>query len=169
MKQQEVNALIANQRDSNVSDVPKKNIDAFLRTIRYAEGTSGANGYKTMYGGGLFQSYADHPRIVKCYNTSNGKLCSDAAGAYQFLSTTWDGLKSKLKLADFSPINQDAAAIQKIYERGALDYVVSGQFALAIDKCKEEWASLPGSPYGQPTKSLAELSSVYSSNGGSSA
>ena len=57
------------------------------RLIRAGEGTSGENGYNTMFTGAQFSDTSKHPRQI---NRSNG-LASDAAGAYQFLSTTWDG------------------------------------------------------------------------------
>ncbi len=43
-----------------------------------------------MFTGTKFTGFEDHPRKL---NTS-GALTSDAAGAYQFLSTTWDEAKS---------------------------------------------------------------------------
>lgn len=150
-------------------DIPSDenlNLKAFLMVIRFAEGTYGANGYNLIYGGSTFMNYADHPRIVKCYQTAKGRLCSSAAGAYQFLSTTWDDINRKLHLPDFSPASQDKACIQLLSDIGALEYVLSGDFETAIQKCNKTWASLPGSPYGQPTKSLAQLEAVYKSNNG---
>jgi len=74
---------------------------AFLDTLAYAEGTGNYpnNGYNTMFTGKQFSGYKDHPRKIQ---RSSG-YASDAAGRYQFLSTTWDGLG----LPDFSPPNQD--------------------------------------------------------------
>jgi muramidase (phage lysozyme) len=139
------------------------NVQAFLKTIRYAEGTSGPDGYRTMFTGKLFDSYDAHPNINNC----SGALCSTAAGAYQFLYSTWLELKLKLALPDFSPNSQDLAAVEKIRERGALNDVIAGEFATAVSKLNREWASLPGSPYGQPTRTLAQLQSVYQNEGGS--
>lgn len=139
------------------------NVQAFLRVIRHAEGTAGANGYRTMFTGILFDNgFADHPRQTHCA----GSLCSTAAGAYQFLSSTWDYLRLRLKLKDFSPLSQDMAAVELIREKGAIDDVVAGRFETAIAKVNKVWASLPGSPYGQPTKTMAELKGVYSQTGG---
>ncbi|HEY9735488.1 MAG TPA: peptidoglycan DD-metalloendopeptidase family protein [Trichocoleus sp.] len=127
---------------------------AFLDVLAFAEGTSGPNGYNTMFTGRTFSNgYADHPR----QNICSGRLCSTAAGRYQFLSSTWD----ELKLPDFSPENQDKGGIMLVQRRGALADVNARNFASAIQKCNREWASLPGSPYGQPTKSLAELTQVW--------
>lgn len=143
-----------------------KNVKAFLMAIRTGEGTTGPNGYRTHFGGSLFSSYADHPRKV----ITAGGYSSSAAGAYQFLTRTWDEVKAKLNLPDFSPASQDAAAVELIRRRGALEDVVAGRFATALHKCAPEWASLPTkagkSYYGQPVKSLATLQKVYTNHGG---
>lgn len=144
------------------------NVQAILKTIRYSEGTDGPDGYRTMFGGTrshplLFDNgYSAHPDIEHCIGT----LCSTAAGAYQFLYSTWTYLSAKLGLTDFSPANQDLAAIELIRSKGALDDIINGNFSLAISKLNKTWASLPGSPYGQPTHSLAELQTVYNQQGG---
>ncbi|MCW5907306.1 MAG: glycoside hydrolase family protein [Chitinophagales bacterium] len=138
------------------------NVQAFLKAIRYAEGTDGANGYRTMFTGKLFDSYTDHPRQLNC----SGSLCSTAAGAYQFLSATWDDLRLALGLNDFSPANQDKGAIELIRRKNALNDVTEGRFETAIAKVNTVWASLPGAPYGQPTKTMAQLKQVYTGNGG---
>ena len=69
--------------------------------------------YNTIYGGQKFSSYADHPRIDVPILDSNGRptgKTSSAAGAFQFLGSTWDQQKQKLGLKDFSPPNQRLAA-----------------------------------------------------------
>lgn len=143
------------------------NVQAFLRMIRVAEGTSGPLGYNTMFGGGTFDDFSDHPRIVNTATFNNGKtVSSSAAGAYQFLARTWDGAASALGLLDFSPANQDAAAVYLIKRRGALDDVREGRFSDAVRKCAKEWASLPGSPYGQPTISADRALALFQSFGG---
>lgn len=63
--------------------------------------------YNTLYGGGSFQGYADHPR--QSFIGPTGKPTS-AAGLYQFEQGTWDEQKRKLGLKDFTPASQDAAA-----------------------------------------------------------
>lgn len=140
---------------------------AFLFMLRWCEGTSGPEGYRTIVGGELFNSYADHPRITKSGVFSNGKAWrSSAAGAYQFLETTWDDCRMALGLTDFSPESQDKAAEFLIKRRGALEDVDAGRLALAIQKCNREWASLPGSPYGQPVKSYDACSLIFERAGG---
>lgn len=130
--------------------------------IRKCEGTSGENGYRMHFGGSLFTSYADHPRKVI---TKSG-YSSSAAGAYQFLTSTWDMCRAALSLKDFGPDSQDKAAIYLIKKRGAYDDLISGRFESAVKKCSLEWASLPGSPYGQPTRSLSECKTWFKNYGG---
>jgi muramidase (phage lysozyme) len=142
------------------------NMQAFLKVIRNGEGTAGQDGYRTLFGGELFDSYARHPdrRITR---TLGGRpITSTAAGAYQFLSRTWAGLVSQFGFEDFSPGCQDEGAVALIAGRRALQDILDGDFAAAIEKCAREWASLPGSPYGQPTMSLDLARALYLQHGG---
>lgn len=136
-------------------------VQAALRTIRFCEGTAG-DGYRMMFGGKLFDSFADHPRVATKFTLAGKQLTSTAAGAYQFLSRTWDEAKNALGLTDFSPINQDRAAVWLIWRRKALDQILNGDFEGAIRKLNLEWASLPGSPYGQPVKTLEAVMAEFS-------
>lgn len=141
------------------------NVSAMLATIRHAEGTSGQSGYRMLFGGGLFEDLADHPRQWVTRLSRGRPLTSTAAGAYQILARTWDSLRS-LGLRDFGARSQDIAAVELIRRRGALPAVERGAFAQAVELIRREWASLPGAGYGQPEKSAAELLAVYRSNGG---
>lgn len=134
---------------------------AFLHVIRTGEGTLGEDGYRTMFGGGLFSSFVDHPRKKITKLSRKKPITSTAAGAYQFLERTWDAIAEKYGLSDFSPENQDVAAVALIAGRGALDDVLAGRVESALAKCNKEWASLPGSPYGQPTLSLGKALARY--------
>lgn len=143
------------------------NVRAFLVMIRHGEGTSDDDGYRRMFGGKLFDGYADHPRQLQTFPLKKGgTLSSTAAGAYQILSKTWDGLVRQWGFQDFSPHSQDLAAIALILGRKALDDVIAGRFDAAVAKCNKEWASLPGSPYGQPTTTLATAREIYEQAGG---
>ena len=138
---------------NNINEALKNtNVQAFLRVIRAGETSQDDIAYRTMFGGGTFASFNDHPRVK---NSAAG-LVSTAAGAYQFLERTWDGLDAKYNFPDFSPATQDFAAVALILGRGALDDVLAGRFEQAVRKCNKEWASLPGSPYGQPTRSMEQ-------------
>ncbi len=127
------------------------NVQAFLALIRYTEGA----GYQTLFGGGIVDSLEDHPRIAITRTLGGKPITSTAAGAYQFLSRTWDECKKALDLPDFTAANQDRAALYLIERRRALPAVLEGDWTTALERCNREWASLPGSPYGQPTKSMA--------------
>lgn len=135
---------------------------AFLSTIAYAEGTD--DRYDFIFTFATFSGWSDHPRQVMC----SGGLCSDAAGRYQILSTTWDDVvQPSLRLPDFSPTSQDKAGLFLVKNRGvnnAERQLSYAEFESAIYKLNLEWASLPGSPYGQPTRSMAELWQKYQLN-----
>ena len=142
-----------------------QNARAFLDMIAYSEGTANQpdNGYRTLFGYGTFDSYADNPRVRVPFGTTY----STAAGRYQILAPTWDGLQKTLHLPDFGPASQDAAALQLIAERGALNDVRSGRVQEAIYKVRKVWASLPGANYaGQGMRSLDSLIAAYSRGGG---
>lgn len=143
------------------------NVQAFLAMIRAAEGTAGPDGYRMFFGGGLFDSYTDHPR-QKITRLSNGKpITSSASGAYQILQPTWDHvIQPRLHLPDFSPASQDAAAVELLRLNGSYDRLVAGDFDGAVTKAAQTWASLPGSPYGQPLRSLAWVTDRFVSAGG---
>lgn len=149
-------------RKQNKQMESNPNIQAFLKTIRYAEGTSGVDGYRKLYGGKLFNDFSKHPNIA----ITAGGWTSTAAGAYQFLFKTWKRISLKLGLTDFSPESQDRGAIELIREKNALNDVVNGDFETAINKIRKIWASMPGAGYGQPEKSLATLKQKYASFGG---
>lgn len=139
---------------------------ALLNTIRYAEGTwkQGQAGYRTLYGGGRFESMERHPEIVVVK-----RYTSAAAGAYQFLPTTWSEAASKLQLASFDPESQDQAALYLVDRRGMLEHIdQQGLTREAMAVLAREWASFPNlagrSAYGQPVKRADELQSFYSNN-----
>lgn len=138
------------------------NLAAFLAVIRACEGTADQDGYRRLFGGRLFDSYADHPRIV----VSASGYKSTAAGAYQALAGTWDDFCKAKGPHDFSPASQDEFALWCITRRKAMDDVLAGRLTTAITKCSNEWASLPGSPYGQPTRTLDYCKAVYQKAGG---
>jgi muramidase (phage lysozyme) len=142
-------------------------IGAMLDAIAYAEGNPG---YGTVVRGKVTKSpndpslvgqrdvtitdFSRHPNITVQLNK---KLYSTAAGRYQFKVGTWESLE----LQDFSPASQDEGARILMGRRGMIEPLLAGDFAKAVEQGNREWASLPGSPYGQPTKTLDELKGVY--------
>ena len=145
------------------------NLKAFLDTIAYSEGTDNGiqktndRGYDVLVGGGLFYSYADHPRKLIVLRQG---LASTAAGRYQLLARYFDAYKKQLNLTDFSPTSQDAIAIQQIKECKALPDIEAGYIGVALEKCRNIWASLPGAGYGQHENELHVLLDKYKKFGG---
>jgi lysozyme len=137
---------------------------ALLNTIRYAEGTwkqGSREGYHTLYGGGRFASLARHPEIVV-----TKRYTSAAAGAYQFLPTTWKEASRKLQLESFDPASQDQAALYLIDRRGVLASIDNrGLTTESMATLAKEWASFPTlagvSAYGQPVKRAEDLTRFY--------
>lgn len=142
------------------------NTAAFLRVIRAGETSQEPDAYRMMFGGGLVENLNAHPRKAITKPLGRQTITSTAAGAYQFLARTWDECAAALGLTGFSQAEQDLAAAFLIHRRKALDHVVAGRFEQAVAACAREWASLPGSPYGQPTKTMAQARAVYQTWGG---
>lgn len=142
------------------------NVRAFLAVIDLGEHGPNADDpdrYRTMFGGGLFDAPPwEHPNRK---NRAAG-LVSTAAGRGQFLAGTWADLVKAYGFPDFSPPCQDEAMVALIARRDALDDVIEGRFEAAIEKCAREWASLPGSPYGQPVLDIDAAARRYIERGG---
>jgi muramidase (phage lysozyme) len=146
--------------------VQNPSVQKLLNAIRYAEGTSGAQGYQTKFGGGRFSDLSRHPDQA----VSSGGYTSTAAGAYQFLTPTWETVSKKLGLKSFGPKEQDIAGAYLAHQRlkpiGGFARLekegLSPEIAAALSP---EWASFPTqsgkSYYGQPVKSLQELQKVF--------
>lgn len=123
---------------------PDQRLAAFLAMIRQFESS---DDYSVIFGGQHFSDFSQHPRI-RVYFTdprTGRQNWSDAAGAYQFISTTWAILAARLGLTDFSPESQDAAAVELLREVGALASLNAGDFKSAVARASTQWASLPGS------------------------
>jgi muramidase (phage lysozyme) len=154
------------------------NRKAFLDMLAVSEGTSTHpatenDGYDVIVTGAdkipeIFTDYSDHPfnngRPSKVIN-SHG-LTSNASGRYQFMLRDWHHYRDSLNLPDFGPDSQDKWALQLIRERGALPLIDIGNFALAVQRCSNLWASLPGAGYNQHENDLAALETVYRDAGG---
>ncbi len=98
--------------------------------------------------------FSGHPNILVQVRPG---LNSTAAGRYQFLKGTWTGLG----LPNFSEFNQDVGAVMLMQHRGMITPLLNGDVEQAIMNGNSEWASLPGSPYGQGTRSMNSLKKVY--------
>jgi muramidase (phage lysozyme) len=151
-----------NNNDSE-HNIERDRVKAFLDTIATAEGTAGSDGYRTQYTGTKFVSFSDHPREMRCGRRYGRKLCSDAAGRYQFLSTTWDRFAKKFGVKDFSPENQDLMAIELIREKDALEDIEAGRLEPAIRKLAYIWPSFRRFG-GSVDSSLPKLEKMYLHN-----
>lgn len=154
------------------------NRKAFLDMLSVSEGTSTSpitkcNGYDVIVTGSdgkpeIFTDFSDHPfnkgRPSKVINSKG--LTSNASGRYQFMLKDWKHYREMLALLNFGPDAQDAWAIQLIRERAALPLIDGGMFALAVARCSNLWASLPGAGYGQHENTMAKLESAYVDAGG---
>ncbi|WP_239042540.1 glycoside hydrolase family 24 protein [Citrobacter freundii] len=155
-----------------------KNLQAFLDTLAWSEGTSTSpatksNGYDVIVTGidgkpEIFTDYSDHPfnkgRPSKQINSRG--LTSNASGRYQFMLKDWAHYKAQLGLPDFGPESQDKWAIQLIKERKALPDIEVGNIVSAVNKCRNIWASLPGAGYGQREHNMDDLIARYKAAGG---
>jgi muramidase (phage lysozyme) len=144
------------------------NVQAGMAVIRTAEGTFDEDGYRRHFGGELFDISNGWQHPHKAITKKHGKsvITSTAAGAGQFLSKTWRGLQAQYDIPDFSPAWQDFGIVALIAGRGALNALIAGRFDEFITRCNREWASLPGSPYGQPTISLERAREIFYLHGG---
>lgn len=132
------------------------NVRKMLDVIASAEGVK--HGYNTIFGNERVNNLSAHPNVRKAFKQTDGRTnYTTAAGRYQFLNDTWNGLARRYGFKDFSPQNQDLGAIALIAGRGALNDVLKGNYQSAIQKLGSEWASLPSSPYAQNKRSQAEI------------
>ena len=146
-------------------------VRAFLDTLSMSEGTygKGDNGYDIVYGGKTLAEYGgNYDRHLGKYFRINNKTDkkTSAAGRYQFIKGTWEGKAKQLGLSDFSPRNQDIAAVSLAIDRGMLPAILDGDVATWRMKGKDEWASLgpsaAGKKYGnQKYHSQDKISKYY--------
>ena len=150
-------------------DFISPNARRYLDIISFAEGTLGPKGtprYDITFGyTPITNKLVAHPRRL----VSSGGHTSDAAGAYQFLSTTWNRVAPMVGAKDFGPRSQDLAALQLIRMRGVnpdRDPISPNTIA----RLAPEWASLPTlqgkSYYGQPVRSFKDIQRFVQNRGG---
>jgi len=144
-----------------------KNARALLNAIAEAEGTSkyANQGYNTQYTGKQFSDLqGGHPREI----LGDSSLRSDAAGRYQFLSTTWDSVMG----GAMTPDRQDEAALKLVSGRGV--NIKDGLSESEIYRLGGEWASIEGGPQmkkgggygGQAKYSAKQFMRLYEKYGG---
>ena len=124
-----------------------------------------------IYGGETFDDYSDHPRRKVPIKTGPNKGdYSTAAGEWQFLGSTWDMLRDKLDLKDFSPENQRIAAAQlarddykKRTDRNLNEDIESDDVNIQrgiLSALNKTWTSLPGGIEEQDSANI--LSNIFS-------
>jgi muramidase (phage lysozyme) len=144
-----------------------------LAAIAWAEGTAddADGGYGRVVRGTVI-SAPDNPSLVGQTNVTitdlshhpnilvqvSAGLQSTAAGRYQFLNGTWNGFG----LPDFTAHNQDIGAVMLL--RRAMNSIEKGNIETAVSLVNGTWASLPGSPWGQSTRTMAGFQEVYDSS-----
>lgn len=159
------------------------NVVAFGRVVRAGEShESDDEAYAALYGwkpgnGRTFTDFTDHPR--QAFRSSYG--WTSAAGAYQAMVAvpgkvtvdTWGDFVRWCEGQDYAPkfgqADQDLFFAWCLQRRGALPLLFAGRVREAIAACDREWASLPGSPYGQPTRTLDQALATYARWGGTTA
>lgn len=162
---------MANSRNFGVEDYRRllrhPNVQRGLYAIRQAEGTQRyANPYTTAFGGRQIGDLSWHPmRAFPFRNPAGGPNATTAAGAYQFLGRTWNGVARRLGLRDFSPESQDIAALHLINQRGGLRALVNGDAVGWARAVRGEWASFPGAGYGQGEQRMSRIVRWFNSPG----
>jgi muramidase (phage lysozyme) len=126
--------------EGKAADIPPEG-KALLDAIAGSE----SSGYKSRFPSTSFSGFGDHPRIDEPIPWRPG-YTSNAAGRYQFLSTTWDQYKPG---KEFTPENQDIAAYRLAIaaygygEKGLIEALRKDPLAVA-NKLSRTWTSLPG-------------------------
>lgn len=141
------------------------NIKAFLQTIQFTEGTYKYNDpYSVLFGGGKFTDFSTHPnQRIPFHNPqkagSGNNDYSTASGAYQINKGTYDSLNRW----SFDPESQDLDGVDLLKRRGIYNDIVNDNIDAVLNNPQTglEWASMPSSRYGQPTKSYSKTLSVY--------
>ncbi len=155
------------------------NAKALLNTIRFAEGTSHAEGYNTWFGGRtdmdltsmtINEVVQEQKRRLSNGEATYGSYTSAAVGAYQMMEPEVFAVKAGYdpSTTKFTPKVQDRMAIagymkgQARMSQSQIDAPISRE---QIAQIAPVWASLPmmngQSRYNQPVKSFETLQAVY--------
>lgn len=142
--------------------LPHPNVQAFYQVVRFKESSLDDSAYRMVNGGPPITDFSRHP--YEGLKTTEG---GHAAGAPQFIPTTWGGLVRKYGFTDFSPPNQDLGYVGCLIERNALGLVMSGDFDKAVEACRKEWSSLPGAAESRASWTMDKARDLYMRAGGS--
>lgn len=137
--------------------------------ISRAEGTWRNNkpGYNIQFGGGTFNDFSQHPNTV----IRTPGYASAAAGAFQFMPSTWKNTAAAIGAKDFGPENQRLGMLHLVRQRlmpvgGLAALTKAGTLTPELQAyLAPEWASFPTnsgqSAYGQPVKKAADIQSWF--------
>ena len=133
------------------------NLTAFLRLIRQGESSQEDIGYRLLVFNGLFQSFADHPRIhfdrvtrqrIDDWKSAPPNSTTSAAGAYQIVETTFDSWCKATGPHGFTPEEQDACALWLISQHPAAEAeILAGKPVGAAGALGGVWTSLASMTY----------------------
>lgn len=163
----------------DLSGVGTKEQQALLQTIRFAEGTTGPEGYSTFFGGSQYggdlteKSVSEVEELVtqflaegrgKFTDSRGREQQSAAVGAYQFIDII--GLAKSVGMSTdrkFDKAFQDELALKLAEKRGvdAEKLRMEGLSDDVIKRLSPVWAAFPGNDYGQPTKEKDVLKERY--------
>jgi muramidase (phage lysozyme) len=137
------------------------NVKAFYMVVRNGESALDDSAYTLINGGAHFTDFGDHP-----YAGLSTKVGGRAAGAPQFIPSTWAELAERYYFPDFSPQYQDLGYVGCLVKRNALNDVIEGRFEEAIKKCRLEWTSLPGAAENNKKWNQEKALALYKQYGG---
>ncbi|MDN7873866.1 glycoside hydrolase family 24 protein [Burkholderia aenigmatica] len=157
-----VNTMMGTADNANYNGY-SANLSAFLYMLRMAESN---NRYNVINGGRTFSDYSRHPDIGVPIPWRPGYV-STAAGAYQFIFSTWNQVAGEAGLTDFTPASQDAGAVQYLSDLGAIPYIEAGDLAGAYGQINSTGVIFESLPNAQGhNRSPAQLQAWYQAAGG---
>lgn len=145
-------------REQIVAALGNANVQAILRVIRHGESDQTDAAYYRVNGRPNITSLDAHP-YHGIPTTRGGR----AAGAYQFLGTTWARLAEMYPkdCSNFGVYAQDFGAVALIAGRGALDEALRGDVEGFVQKCRQEWTSLPGATENSGRFTMEKAKAVF--------
>jgi muramidase (phage lysozyme) len=151
---------LARERLQALFDHP--NIRAFYAVVRRGESSLDDHAYRMVNGGPDITDFSRHP-----YAGLSTKVGGRAAGAPQFIPSTWAEIAERYSLPDFSPESQDLGYVGCLLKRpGAIEALLAGKFEAAVRICRPEWTSLPGAAENNPAWNMDKARALYLDRGG---
>lgn len=117
-------------KDSDAVCEYEARVRAFMRMLRFKEGTSGEKGYTTQYSGKQFSDFSKHPDEV----ITAGGYSSSAAGAYQIMADTWKNLTGHFRDKNNQWAYSEKLDKAKKYSITSFDQESQDKFCLIIMK-----------------------------------